>query len=116
MQKIYNIIVLILLLSLICACAGFGIQSYRLEQTRHELESIRVQYAAAKDQQRELREIIRGTDELLSESFDTISGIRSQITAIRESYEQMESIINSSGSNSANDNIGTNYETIGGLK
>lgn len=110
MQKIYSIIVLILLLSFICACAGFGIQSYRLEQARHELDSIRNEYAAVKDQQSELREIIRSTDEILCESFDTISGIRSQITAIRESYEEMESIINSSRCNSANDNSDTNNE------
>lgn len=103
---------LILLLSLICACAGFGIQSYRLEQTRYELESIRVQYAAAQDQQSELREIIRETDELLSESFNTISGIRSQITAIRESYEKMENLLYSSWNNNSNNDGSTNFKEV----
>ena len=65
----------------------------RLEQTRHELESVRMELSAASDRQSELAEILRRDSEILSESSSTISGIRSQIAAIRESYEKMEGIV-----------------------
>lgn len=92
-KKINDIAVFILLVLLVGALAGFCMQSYRLEQTRRQLDAIRVEYAAATSRQSELAEILRRDGEILSESSTTISGIRSQIAAIRESYEAMESII-----------------------
>ena len=90
MQKVINIcFVAYFMLSIICGAVLYN----RLEQTRHELESVRMELSAATDRQSELAEILRRDGEILCESSTTISGIRSQIAAIRESYEAMENII-----------------------
>ena len=94
----------------ILSIIGGGILKGRLVETRQQLESIRMEYARAEDQQRELREIIRGTDKILCESFDTLSGIRSQIAAIRESYEQMENLLYSTRDNNITDNNAVNLQ------
>ena len=97
-EKIIRIIaILYFVASVICGAYLYS----RLEQTRHELESVRMELSAASDRQSELAEILRRDGEILRESSSTISGIRSQIAAIRESYEKMEDII-------ANDNRSSN--------
>lgn len=105
------IISFFIITNLITAAFCFGFH-YRLVETRYELKSIRDELSAAKDQQREIREIIRGTDELLSESFDTINGIRSQIKIVRESYEKMENLLYSPRSNDTNYDGDTNNEKV----
>ena len=95
-----NFIISFLLVISICASIASGVFYYRLVKTRQQLESIRVEYAAAQDKQSELRDIVRGTNEVLSESFNTLSGIRSQIAAIRSSYEAMENILSDNNVNS----------------
>lgn len=92
-KKINDIVVFILLVLLVGALAGFCMQSYRLEQTRRQLDAIRVEYAAATSRQSELAEILRRDGEILCESSTTINGIRSQIAVIRDSYEKMENIL-----------------------
>lgn len=92
-KKINDIVVFILLVLLVGAFAGFCMQSYRLEQTRRQLDAIRVEYAAATSRQSELAEILRRDGEILCESSTTINGIRSQIAVIRDSYEKMENIL-----------------------
>lgn len=104
-----NFIISFLLVVSICVSIACGVFHYRLEQTRHELESIRVEYERAQDQQRELREIVRGTDEVLNKSFNTLSGIRSQIEVIRASYQKMENMLYGSGDGNSDDNNDTNY-------
>lgn len=78
-----------------------GIQSYRLVKTRQQLDSVRMELSAATNRQSELTEILRRDGEILRESSNTISGIRSQIAVIRESYEAMENIL--SGNNISSD-------------
>lgn len=101
MQKIYNFIVLILLVLLVGSFTGLGVQSYRLVKTRQQLDSVRMELSAATNRQSELAEILRRDGEILRESSNTISGIRSQIAIIRESYEAMENIL--SGNNNSSD-------------
>lgn len=95
MQKIYNVIVLILLVLLAGSFTGLGIQTHRLGCYRRQLDSTRMELSAATNRQSELTEILRRDSEILSESADTIQGIREQISEIRKSYEAMEDIINS---------------------
>lgn len=83
-------------INIITATFCFGLY-YRLEQTRQQLDSVRVELSAATNRQSELAEVLRRDGEILRESSATISGIRSQIATIRESYEQMENIL--SGNN-----------------
>lgn len=92
-EKSYRFVIFALLFISIVLLFGLGFQTSRLEQTRYELESVRMELSAATNRQSELAEVLRRDSEILSESFDTISGIRSQIAAIRESYEKMENII-----------------------
>ena len=68
-------------------------QSYRLVDTRRQLESARMELSAATNRQSELAEILRRDGEILCESSATINGIRSQIAVIRDSYEKMENIL-----------------------
>ena len=103
-----NIIISFLFVICISASIVCGIFYYRLDQTRQQLNSVRMEYEAAQNRQRELREIIRGTDEILNESFTTLSEIRTQITAIRESYNAMEELLNSTWSNSIDNNNSIN--------
>jgi aspartate carbamoyltransferase catalytic subunit len=78
--------------NIITATFCFGLH-YRLEQTRQQLESARMELSAATNRQSELAEILRRDGEILRESSATISGIRSQIAVIRESYEEMANIL-----------------------
>lgn len=97
MEKIRNFIELIMLLLLICASSGLGIQSYQLAIIRQELEYYRTELESATDRQQDAlntidecyRNVTR-TGEILSESVDTIQGIRRQVSEIRKSYEDME--------------------------
>lgn len=98
MQKIYTIIELILLLLLVCSLSGFGIQSYQLEITRRQLDYYRAEFASAQNRQQEAfdtidecyRDVTRA-GEVLSQSVNTISDVRKQISEIRENYDAMES-------------------------
>lgn len=85
----------------IAVCFSLG---YKLESTRRQLDAVGLELTAAKDQQRQLGDIVRGTDEILRESFTTVAGIRSQIQVIRESYEKMEKLLFSGGSTNCSDN------------
>lgn len=97
MEKIRNIIELILLLLLLCAGSGLGIQSYKLGIARQQLEYYRTELESATDRQQDAfntidecyRNVERGS-EILSESVNTIQDIRRQVSEIRENYEDME--------------------------
>lgn len=73
----------------------------RLVETRYELESVRQEFARAADQQQRIGEIVRGTAEILNESFVTVKGLREQIAIIRSSYEEMEKLLYSSDTDSS---------------
>lgn len=96
-KKINDIIVFILLVFLVGSFAGFGIQSYRLDRARSELEYYRTELSNAQNRERQLANTIDEcwqssirTGEILSESVNTISGIREQIRQIKENYTIME--------------------------
>ena len=101
---IYYAITLFVTGCLAFVSVGFCVQTYRLDKTRVELNNVRVQLAAASYKQQRIADIVRGTDEILSETFTTVAGIRSQIAAIRESYEEMEKLLYSGNSNNISDN------------
>ncbi len=94
MQKV---IITILSTLLFVSLVSNAIFYHRLERTRQQLDSVRMELSAATDRQSELAEILKRDGEILSKSSNTIRGIREQITAIRENYEKMENIL--SGNN-----------------
>ena len=81
----------------IVSIIGGGIQTYRLECTRQELEYFRAELNNAQDRQQEAYDTIdecyrtvERASEILGQSVDTVQGIRKQISEIRENYELME--------------------------
>ena len=96
-----NSILIIVLCCLALSLLGNCIQEYRLGVYRQQLESTRMELAAATNRQSEIAEILRRDGQILNESFTTISGIRSQIAIIKENYETMENIL--SGNNNSSD-------------
>jgi len=107
-----NFIISFLIVTNIITAAFCFRLHYRLEQSRQLIEHYRTELNAAEDRQQRIREIVRGTDEILSESLNTVAGIRSQIAVIRESYEKMENLLYGIGSNDTNYDSGTNNEAI----
>lgn len=98
----YKYAIIALSVALAFSLAGNYIQETRLERTEQELGQVRMEYQSAANRERQLEmainecQYIAGrTDEILSESADTIQGIREQISEIRKSYEAMEDIIDS---------------------
>jgi septal ring factor EnvC (AmiA/AmiB activator) len=93
---LYTIAAIYFIISII----GGAYLSSRLECTRQELEYYRTEFNAAQNREQQLtNEIdecfgnVTRTNEILSQSTNTISDIRKQFKEIRESYEQMESIL-----------------------
>lgn len=104
------IIGFLIVINLITATFCFRFH-YRLVETRQQLESVRMELSAAKERQSEIAEILRRDGEIFRESSVTIAGIRSQIAAIRESYEAMEKLLLSSSTNSLHNNSNNNNTT-----
>ena len=103
LQKIFNIVAVIYFL---ISVIGGAVLSCRLDNTRQQLVAVRAELNNAENRQRQLAEITSRTGTLLSESVDTVAGIRRQITEIRKNYEEMESLLNSSRLDKCgNDNI-----------
>ena len=81
----------------IVSIVGGAYFSCRLDRTRQQLEYYRTELESATSRQQEAydtidecyRTVERGS-EVLSQSVDTVQGIRKQISEIRENYELME--------------------------
>lgn len=92
-----KIVYIVTVAFLIFWIAFSGVQTYRLDNTRQQLDAVRAELDNAENRQQQLAEITSRTGTLLSESVDTVAGIRRQITEIRKNYEEMENLLNSSG-------------------
>lgn len=103
-ETIKHIINMFIMFLLVVSITALNFQTYRLGEAKRELERTRAELNAAADQQQRIREIVRGTGNILSESFVTVNGLREQIAVIRESYEEMEKLLYSTGT----DNSGLN--------
>lgn len=95
-EKTYRFILLVVIVIALFSLLGNIFLEYRLGRTRQQLNDIRNELAAAQNQQYEIADILRRDGEILSVSFITVEGIRSQIKCIRESYEEMEKLLYSS--------------------
>lgn len=96
-----NILISFMFGVIVCVSIACGIFHHRLVETRRQLNSTRMELSAATSRQSELTEILRRDGEILRESSTTISGIRSQIAVIRDSYDKMERIL--AGNNHSGD-------------
>ena len=92
MQKVFIYILSFLLTaSLICN----AVFQHRLGETRRQLELVRVELERSTDNYKSITESVRRTAEILNESATTVQDLRKQISAIRETFEDMENYINS---------------------
>ena len=115
---IYCLFAVYFLVSIIGGC----VLKSRLERTRSELGSIRTELGAAQNRQLELEStitdcavIVSRDKQILSESGTTIQFVKSQISAIRESYQEMENLLRNS-IRSCNNGNNNNYSTLEGDK
>ena len=100
MEKKINTTVFILLVLLFGAITGLGIQEHRLEIARRQLEYYRVELESAENREQQLANTIdkcwestERSNQILSESANTIQDIRRQLREIRENYQNMESLL-----------------------
>ena len=105
MQKVINCIVLVFLLLSICAAT---VQSYRLERYRRELKQLRTELECARDRTSDIRNSLRRTNEILSESVGTVAELRKQLKEVRAAFEDLESYCDSFCISS--DNINNHYD------
>lgn len=92
MQKIIIYILSFLLTASIVCNAIF---SYRLGETRRQLEHARMELERHENNYRVIADGLTRTSEVLSQSATTVRDLRKQISAIRENYIQMQNIIDS---------------------
>ena len=92
-----NIIIGILVGLLSVACAGFGIQTYRLGIYRQQSEYYRTELAEATNREQQLAATIdecwrstERTSEILSQSINSVGELREQIRQVREAYQDLE--------------------------
>lgn len=102
MQKVKNYVIIILGIMLGMSVLFNSIQAYRVVQTRHELELIRVELGEARERQQHVTdtvtsclESVERTSSILSESAVTVKDIRRQVEEIRTSYQDMERLLRS---------------------
>lgn len=81
-------------------CTTHLIQYDRLDSYREEYNNLRTQYESLKNREQQLNDTIAGcresverTNEILSESANTIGELRNQFNYIRECYEEMENLL-----------------------
>lgn len=96
-EKLKKILYYIAAIYFIISIVGGTILQSRLERTRQELEYYRTEFNSAKNREQQLtNEIdecfgnVTRTNEILSQSTNTISDIRKQLSEIRKNYELME--------------------------
>lgn len=102
MQKVKNYVIIILGILLGISVLFNSIQAYRVVQTRHELELIRVELGEARERQQHVTDTVTSclksverTGSILSESAVTVKDIRRQVEEIRASYQDMERLLRS---------------------
>lgn len=87
-------IIICIVLFLFAGTLGTAIGlSCELGNVRHELDATRIELRNAENRQSEIREIVAGTSDILSQSVNSVTGIRKQIESIRKSYEEMERLL-----------------------
>lgn len=92
MQKIIiYILSFFLTASLICN----AVFQHRLGETRQQLELVRMELERSTDNYQSITDSVRRTAEILNESATTVQDLRKQISAIRETFEDMEEYISS---------------------
>lgn len=91
-KRINDIGVFILLVLLVGALAGLGIQSYRLQQYMDECRQYREQLELATNRQSEIAEVVGHTSIVLGETVNSVKELREQLKAVEADYNRLYSI------------------------
>jgi hypothetical protein len=98
-KRINDIGVFILLVLLVGALAGLGIQSYRLQQYMDECRQYREQLTAATDRQSEIAGVVGHTSIILGETVNSVKELREQLKAVEDDYNRLYSLCFDNDSN-----------------
>ena len=103
-EKIYKCIFVGLLLLCFVALTGFVVQTYRLERSMERCEQYRTELVSAQSRESEIGECISRTSVILSETSNTVEGLRKKLEAVEDSYNHMWELL--SNDNNCVDNKG----------
>ena len=99
-EKIVYIVTVAFLLFWI---AFSGVQTYRLHSYMEQCEHYRTELDAAADRQSEIRDVVRGTAEILSQTANTVAELRVQLQEVENSYNYLWELV-SNDNNCSSDN------------
>ena len=88
-EKTYRWISVGLLLLCFISIAGFAVQTYRLEHSMERCEQYRTELELAQNREYEIGESISRTSVILSETSNTVEGLREKLEAVEDSYNYM---------------------------
>lgn len=115
---LYFVAVVYFIISLV----GGAILQSRLGQARQQLEYYRVELESAENREQQLADTVdkcwestERTNQILSQSADTIQDIRRQLQEVRENYENMENMLLDSYDSMHSRNDNTGIEEITGI-
>jgi len=103
-EKIYKCIFVVMLLLWVIALGGFVVQTYRLERSVERCEQYRTELELAQNREHEIGEAISRTSEILSETSNTVEGLREKLEAVEDSYNYMWELLHNN--NNCVDNKG----------
>lgn len=69
------------------------VQSVRLERSMERCEQYRIEFVSAQSRESEIGECISRTSVILSETSNTVEGLREKLEAVEDSYNYMWRII-----------------------
>ena len=96
-MKYEKIVIYILSVCLIVSICGACVLKSRLDKYMDRCEQYRVQLTAARNREREIGECISRTSVILSETSNTVAGLREKLEAVENNYNYMLQLFDDSG-------------------
>lgn len=103
-EKIYKCVFVVMLILFAILFTGFAVQTYRLERSMERCEQYRTELVSAQSRESEIGECISRTSVILSETSNTVEGLRKKLEAVEDSYNHMWELL--SNDNNCVDNKG----------
>lgn len=97
-EKIYKCIFIVMLLFWVIALAFSIIQTVRLERSMERCEQYRTEFELAQNREHEIGECISRTSTILSETSNTVEGLREKLEAVENSYNYMWELLHNNTS------------------
>lgn len=101
-EKTYRWISVGLLLLCFVSITGFAVQTHRLERSMERCEQYRTEFELAQNREYEIGECISRTSTILSETSNTVEGLREKLEAVEDSYNYMWELLHNDTSSVEN--------------